>query len=173
MWDEVGMNLIASGIAALGGSGVTMATRFVLLDSRLTGRWEGELRCDDDVANRSKTHVIRCIMILARPIARENSGFFYYQRECTHKDIIMVRGLDELTKYEKIGRAIRNPEIEMIFTRKFHKEPHGETDDTPAGYRFNCKMNNLLSRAPKMQVSTQIPTYDGKQNNWSGIFQKH
>jgi hypothetical protein len=155
------------------GGGAEHFRNIFALDHRLTGRWEGDLECTNKNATESRTHVIRCILVLARPIARPNSGLLYYQKECTATDKILVRGLDELKKYKRVKGYFRPKEIAMEFTRRFHKYPSGEVDESAEAYKFQGKFEGLFSRAPALDVETRIKNNKNGSDVWCGTLQKH
>ena len=148
---DLGINLAAAALWATGGASITYCARVFALDSRLSGRWEGDLECrgPSPGAAEFRTHVIRCVLVLARPIARQNSGLLYYTRECTATDTVVVRGLDELKDYSRSNGVLRAPEFTMQFTRRFHKHPDGRLDESTPAYIFRCRFAGLLARAPK------------------------
>lgn len=169
---DIGVNLAANAVWAFGGAGIVLGARVFALDARLSGRWEGDLECSGALAQELRTHVIRCVLVLARPIARQNSGLLYYTRECTTTDKVLVRGLDELKDYKRSNGAFRAPEFTMQFTRRFHKHPDGHLDESTPAYLFRCRLAGLLSRAPKLYIETDIPN-ERHPDVWKGVFQKH
>lgn len=166
------------GVGALGslvgtGIGVVASTLFraVNPNDRLSGRWEGDLECKNP-DGRLKSHVMRCVIVLARPIARPNSGLLYYQIECTSTDKIIIRGLDELKGYKAIGHSLFPTGITMDFIRRFHKLPSGDIDESERRYRFHCKFDGVFSRAPRLEIITNVERGESSET-WFGTFQKH
>lgn len=168
---DIGVNLAANAVWALGGASIVLGARIFAFDAKLSGRWEGDLECISALCPDLRTHVIRCVLVLARPISRQNSGLLYYTRECTASDKVLVRGLDELKDYKRTNGPFRAPQFTMQFTRRFHKHPDGRLDETTPAYLFRCRFAGLFASAPKLYVETDIPN-DRQPDVWKGVFQK-
>lgn len=167
---DVGVGALGSLVGTVIGAVMSSVYRAVNPNNRLSGRWEGDLECKNE-NGRLKSYVMRCVLVLARPIARPNSGLLYYQIECTSTDKIIIRGLDELKGYKAIGYFFPT-EINMDFIRRFHKLPSGDIDESERGYHFRCKFDGFFSRAPRLEIITNVERGESSET-WFGTFQKH
>ena len=168
---DLSANLAASAIWAGSAAATAWFVHWSSTDSRLTGRWEGDLTCDGSTAPHFRTHVIRCVLVLARPKARNTSGLLYYTRECTTTDKKLVRGVDELADYSCSGQTLKQVDFVLSFIRRFHKHPNGKLDYNSPSYDFNMNLAGRFARHPKLHVKTRIPN-GALFDDWSGTFQR-
>jgi hypothetical protein len=167
---DLAVRVTASVTAALLGWAAASLIRWIGINRILTGRWEGDLTCSE-FSDENKSHIIHCILVLARPQHGENSGLLYYQRECTKTGAFLQRGVDEFTDYQRFSSGLQRRRFRMIFVRRMHEYPNKTIDDRPAQYIFDCVIANAFSRGPKLLVQTQIQ-HGSRRDTWVGNLQK-
>lgn len=169
--EDFSTNLAATAAWATGAAASTWFLNWFSIDSKLTGRWEGSLTCSCPNVPEFRTHVIHCVLVLARPKSRDTSGLLYYTRECTKSDKHLVRGVDELTDYRCSKSNWKDLQFALCFTRQFHKHPNGKLDYNTPRYDFDMNLTGRFSRKPKIHVTTRIPN-GPDHNSWVGTFQR-
>lgn len=164
---DIGVGALDSMVAAGIGAAASTLIRMADPDVRLSGRWEGDFTCS---THSYPTHVIHCVMVIARPSVRPNSGLLYYTRECSKEAKIIIRGMDELRKYS-VKRRKLGCDISMSFVRRFQKNPDESIDYSESIYDFECICDTLLKINPSLNVKTHIrsPT---TVDIWEGVLQK-
>lgn len=110
-------------------AGLARLISAISADARLTGRWEGELSPQGDASAEFRTHVIRWVLVLARPARSSNCGLLHYRRECTAESRIIAQGLDQLLDYTS-SSAILPKRCNLVIGRVFHKRADGDIDYT-------------------------------------------
>ncbi len=164
---DIGVGVLGSIVAMGIGTTVTVVARAVNPDVRLSGRWEGDFTCS---THSYPTHVIHCVMVIARPSVRPNSGLLYYTRECSKEAKIIIRGMDELQKYS-VRRRKLGCDINMSFVRRFQKNRDETIDYSESIYDFECTCDTLLKINPLLNVRTHIRGQTAV-DIWEGILQK-
>lgn len=169
---DIVAGLVTTAISGSVGMAAVKAAAYISLDSKLCGRWEGNLHRNKEASIEFPTHVIKCVMVLARPASRQNSGLLYYTRKCTSQDLTLVSGLNELQDYKKDGSTLRNIRFTMEFTRTFHRHLDERVDTSPSATTLACRLEGITNCAPKLYVQTKVPNAD-TENTWSGVFRKN
>jgi hypothetical protein len=164
-------NVVGGALCALGGAALTRVAGAVRLDDRLTGRWEGDLRGSGAALEEFPTHVIHWVLVLARPSARQNSGFVYYWRECTQTDAIIAKGVDELDDYARSNGIGLPPQCELRFVRRLHKPINAPIDTSPRPYGVRCRFGKWWARGEKLYVEIAIVNGQ-RRDTWEGVLQK-
>ncbi len=168
---DLAVNLAASAIWAVAGIAVGYASRAYDLDTRLTGQWEGDLTCENRQNLEFQSHVIHCVLVLARPSASRTSGLLYYNRECFATRTTITRGVDALADLKRAEGSFRTPEFNMKVVRRFHIND-GNLDESPKPYDFKIRFPRF-ERVPALQVQTEIACKNGmRRDTWTGVFQK-
>jgi hypothetical protein len=147
-----------------------------LFDNQLTGRWEGDLTSTD---GKWPTQAICCSLVLARPERGPNSGFLYYERECTQMVQRIVRGLDELHFYEISRDGNTGYVVNLQFIRRIHQDFDDTVDYSQAVtyMTFNCRAHRAQSHYVSVLAKindkrTKIDSDPSNVSHWSGHFSK-
>jgi hypothetical protein len=167
---EFAMHFVAYASSAGAGAILTNLYHAFNLGGRLSGRWIGDLECQSKGDPKYSSHVIHCMLVVARPIGGRSSGLLYYDRQCHATNMIITRGVDELKDYSRLNNAFSTPQFTMDFVRRFHYEAVG-TNQSPRPYHFRCSFPRIFSRST-LRIQTQIESTTTGLDIWTGLFRK-
>lgn len=157
---------VGTGIAANAAWATFTMPRIFSLNARLTGRWEGDLTCPQSTDPDVRGHVIHCIIVLARPANRQNSGLLYYRRHDPSSGKNIVEGVDELHDLQKCPDSTTK-EFIVAFTRRLHKYADNRIDTSDTKYAFRSRLDSN-----KLYATTEIPNCSKAHDTWEGCFHK-
>lgn len=161
---SVGLNLASAAI----GYSISRGSQDLQTDSRLTGRWDGDLAPQGNAGEEFPTHVIRWQLVLAKPSRQQNCGLLYYRRECTATGVVIAQGMDELRDYYSERRYMGRT-CKLQFARVFHKRGDGSVEYANRLYDVRLTFDGRAAR--KVKIGTEIVN-GASRDAWAGLLLK-